>query len=81
MKSYSDFHTSSKMEFENRPIDYSVSTKQSEYPISTKHTNYSMPAKPNEYSVSNIDRIQQRIQSILGKRWTWFYYFIFLIRN
>lgn len=24
--------------------------------------------KPNDYSVSNIDRIQQRIQSILGKR-------------
>lgn len=26
--------------------------------------------KPTDYSVNNIDRIQQRIQSILGKKWS-----------
>lgn len=31
-----------------------------------------------EYSVSNIDRIQQRIQSILGRKW-WTYFFNNLI--
>lgn len=68
MKSYSDFHVSSKMDFENRPSDYSVSAKQNEYPISSKNSDYPISGKASEYSVSNIDRIQQRIQSILGKR-------------
>lgn len=65
----------------NKYMDIKLQTKLSGIYGSDKVKSYEvqglsrmdMENKSNDYSVSNIDRIQQRIQSILGsKKWLYF---------
>lgn len=68
MKSYTDFQASSRMDSENRPFELSNTGKYNDYSLLGKQNDFAAVNKSSEYSLSNIDRIQQRIQSILGKR-------------